>query len=413
MYNCKNPIVCILLLTIGILLFIISRSNNSRIVPTTNKFLLRRLSLISDPQSTQSKSKLLHKPVCTHEAINKLTSIISSNVIHESLRPQHVLGINGEITFNGLDTQLVQRSFIGKHIAIIGDSTLMRFYIHLYAVIKLMIIEEDTYVMNLSNMNLKNKRFESLTRAMKNELKVWGNMNSNVAKLHDVNDTQIMFARMHEGRELQNEEFKNNIVNFQPDIVLANIGLHLLHFENHGEFARDNAVFPWLLYEESLEEIIHTAKEAGAKILLLKTTNFVCDDAYIDEWAIGNKLYLANDSDTLERCFTSFSSQRQDFPDTITLSDKDIRTYCRNGVINERGAQMLNMRLYRFIEDAQHRHGSEINIQVYNDRDLQSCATTSVSDGRHHHTITLPRIRLLANQLDCLQNSTTAGGVEY
>jgi len=79
---------------------------------------------------------------------DKLTSIISSNVIHESLRPQHVLGINGEITFNGLDTQLVQRTFVGKHMAIIGDSTLMRFYIHLYALIKLMIIEEDSYVMN-------------------------------------------------------------------------------------------------------------------------------------------------------------------------------------------------------------------------------------------------------------------------
>jgi len=115
----------------------------------------------------------------------------------------------------------------------------------------------------------------------------------------------------------------------------------------------------------------------------------------------------------LERCFTSFSSQRQDFPDTITVSDEDIRAYCRNGVINERGAQMLNMRLYRFIEDAQRRHDSEINIQVFNDRDLQSCASTAMGDGRHHHTLTLPRIRLLANQLDCLQNSTTAGDAGY
>jgi len=74
---------------------------------------------------------------------------------------------------------------------------------------------------------------------------------------------------------------------------------------------------------------------------------------------------------------------------------------------------MLNMRLYRFIEDAQRRHDSEINIQVFNDRDLQSCASTAMGDGRHHHTLTLPRIRLLANQLDCLQNSTTAGDAGY
>jgi len=47
-------------------------------------------------------------------------------------------------------------------------------------------------------MNLKSKRFESLslTRAMKNKLKVWGNMNSNVAMLNDENDTQVMFARI-------------------------------------------------------------------------------------------------------------------------------------------------------------------------------------------------------------------------
>jgi len=31
---------------------------------------------------------------------------------------------------------------------------------------------------------------------MKNKLKVWGNMNSNVAMLNDENDTQVMFARI-------------------------------------------------------------------------------------------------------------------------------------------------------------------------------------------------------------------------
>jgi len=351
--------------------------------------------------------------VCSRYSIDMLTSAMSTDR-ENALRPMSIQSNSKHeeeiIHFDGMGASLVNRTFLNNaRIAMVGDSTLAHF--RPWFVTLLLFVQatgQSPYSMTVPEMGggmtastaraaimkfggIKVQRFGFVRKFKKGR------------SAHDVGpsltgpitpmggDGAIFFNRI--STSLGNAV--DNLVDFKPDIIIANVGLHLLHLQNFGREV-DNIV-PWLGYEDTLENMVEAAEAAGAEVLLLKTTNFVCPMKYSGSWLRGSMLYAKDDMETLNNCFMSY---RKTFPTTV-VGDADIMDYCKYGVIDNRGSNRLNQRLYRFVENARGRHPS-LKMAVYNDHDLQSCETTVAKDGRHHHPINLARARLLGNYLDCL-----------
>eukprot|EP00581_Thalassiosira_minuscula_P018212 CAMPEP_0183716766 /NCGR_PEP_ID=MMETSP0737-20130205/10541_1 /TAXON_ID=385413 /ORGANISM="Thalassiosira miniscula, Strain CCMP1093" /LENGTH=569 /DNA_ID=CAMNT_0025946069 /DNA_START=12 /DNA_END=1721 /DNA_ORIENTATION=+ len=344
--------------------------------------------------------------VCSRESLDMLTSTMRTDR-ENALRPMSIplkLEHAGEtIHFDGLGINLVNRAFLNNaRIALVGDSTLA--HVRPWFVTLLMWMQETGQ--SMADMDASQAR-KIIIEFGKYHLSGFGAILSYMSgrSAHDWGspktgpvtpmggDGAIFFERA----ELNIDKVVDDLVNFRPKIIVANVGLHLLHLWNFGK-DRGN-IESWLGYEDSLQEMVVVAETAGAEVLLLKTTNFVCIDKYVGDWAKGVRLYNEHDEETLDKCFSSY---KKTFPETM-VRDIDIMDYCKHAVIDERGSLGLNRRLHQFVESARGRHPS-LKIAVFDDHDLETCETTAVEDGRHHHPINLARIRLLGNHLDCLYN---------
>ena len=87
---------------------------------------------------------------------------------------------------------------------------------------------------------------------------------------------------------------------YKPKVVIANIGLHLLHIQNYGHDMGYKTVESWLNYEKTLEQFVVAAENAGVETLALKTSNFICDKKYTREFAKGVHLYSAQNNKPLK-----------------------------------------------------------------------------------------------------------------
>lgn len=348
---------------------------------------------------------------CSPEAINKLTSTMLSDPEHMSLRPLSIsVGGEGEgihnYHFSGFDTALLHRAFLNNRIAIMGDSTLRDFSLLLAWLLR-QEYEKDrpghTSLPSMEGMTLSEAN--GLVGDSGDSWKQKGH--KRYTKFHG-NDA-LLYHWTVSGRysDVLEIDILQDVIDFRPKVMLVNIGLHLLHLWNYG---RDtNASESWLNYETFLEETIEAAKEAGAELLLFKTTNFVCEDKYASMWKRGGPKYRAHDEQTLTDCFATV---REANLDAATVGDEDVASYCRDGPIIEYGVQKLNARLHQFVTEANNDmrgHGGaggslQLRIAVFNDHDLQSCETTREGDGRHHHPLNLARMRLLGNYIDCMQS---------
>ena len=51
-----------------------------------------------------------------------------------------------------------------------------------------------------------------------------------------------------------------------------------------------------------------------------------------------------------------------------------------------------------------------LTVDIYNDHDMEKCAYTSKWDGLHYHTLQIPRIRMLAHMIKCLDSDEDRHG---
>ena len=214
------------------------------------------------------------------------------------------------------------------------------------------------------------------------------------------------------------------VFDIKPQILVVNFGLHWLHLMGAGRDVPLCYVEAWLTYEDWLQSIVDMARASeSVKLLLFKTTNYVCEDLFWGDYADGAALYKegSKNVDTarqtcrhliqaLVRDNTAGNGLRIDM-----LGAENITRYCSKAVLDEYGVKDLNHRLLEFVQKRQPKGTLQqvtttnrtnikdaMTIAIFNDHDLQSCAYSEPNDGRHYHPLNLMRIRLLANMIQCL-----------
>jgi hypothetical protein len=315
--------------------------------------------------------------------------------------------------FPGLSEQLLSRAFQGRRIALIGDSTLYYLIKWLFA----LMVDNNT---NNSDIRNKTGMFTNLdllnltngnTLVRKSSLNCRGNCvvlddHSSKAKSKPIIDTKhgthIEWMGGATGPKPNTEVLlrkaweRANV--YQPEIVIVNMGLHWLHFFGKGRDANGPTIRRWVLYEEWLQESLNNALRVGAKVILFKTTNYVCDEKFRGGYATANQLYRAKDKNTLDEC--KKLAWNVNVGESFNLTQDNVAQYCEFGTFNEVGASFLNKRLFDFVNGLPEIAG--LRFQVFNDHDVEHCRHTKPRDGRHYHESILLRIRLLGNILECM-----------
>ena len=344
------------------------------------------------------------------EGINRLIEAIKTDLDKFSLRPIHFSVGDDEFYFGGLDMNMIHRVFLGNKIAIFGDSTLrnlltwLRFLLLLTVQSHSLLAKGGISTKNLSNavyeIKKLNKKIDKseIVKDRLDSLKHSPPMDSyEIAVGYSLTSTQFDYALQY-------------MTIYKPKVVIANIGLHLLHIQNYGHDMGYKTVESWLNYEKTLEQFVVAAENAGVETLALKTSNFICDEKYTREFAKGVHLYSAQNRQAIKKCVTSIRKEEHLYKSSsATITVQNIRNYCTNAVLNEKGSSDLNERLYRFVNDRRKQQQQQHSISspstklvIFNDNKLQSCETTRRADARHHQILNLARIRLLANLFDCM-----------
>ena len=223
------------------------------------------------------------------------------------------------------------------------------------------------------------------------------------------------------------------VLDGKPQILVVNFGLHWLHLMGAGRDVPLCYVEAWLTYEDWLQSIVDMARASGSvKLLLFKTTNYICEELFWGSYADGAALYKEGGKHVekaRQRCHhliqqlvrdnTAGNGLRLDM-----LGGENITRYCSKAVFDEYGVKDLNHRLLEFLQKQQKRQpkgkleqsttanrtnvNDDMTIAIFNDHDIQSCAYSEPNDGRHYHPLNLMRIRLLANTIQCLYKDNNA-----
>jgi hypothetical protein len=221
------------------------------------------------------------------------------------------------------------------------------------------------------------------------------------------------------GVELR-EHLHQGLANLQPHVVVFNLGLHILHLAGEARDPTAEIVRLWIHYEKYLQAAINASAGVWAKLLLFKTTNFICIEKYNGLFMTASHRYNAHNTTTLKNCqrivqgildadHKARSLPLLDYNSTnATESFQDVAAFCRHGSFNENGVLHLNQRLRAFLTK-----GAQIpphlDVGLFNDHDMQSCPYTAAKDGRHYHNLNLARIRLMANHLQCYLDQEPTG----
>ena len=302
----------------------------------------------------------------------------------------------GPIDFPGLDDNLIQASFGGRRIFFMGDSTTKNLHNWLYRLLLRMHHESSYNISLLSDMNLS----DAISMlASGHRCAYFPNRTGQYCDGPQPNRTELndLDFRRNNDDCSNNPDTYESMRDHEPEIIVANIGLWLLHFEARGRDRLVCAAENFIHYENWLEDTLKRAEEVGAQALFFKTTNTVCSEKFTGEFPKADKLYAMMDNDTLLDCFNSLKANRQE----DELSDEDIHNYCANGTFNNRGVVHLNQRLYKFVES--HRNTASLSLHVFDDNIIKSCEYTGRGDARHYHPLNLVRIRLLAHLISCIE----------
>jgi hypothetical protein len=167
----------------------------------------------------------------------------------------------------------------------------------------------------------------------------------------------------------------------------------------------------WANYETWLQSILDLAVQVKAKIVLFKTVNFICEDAFRDAFQRASREYHDQNTTTIERCeavLMKFVNTNNDTAgDAFPVYTKDVQSYCRNGAFTERGVRHLNQQIYKFVNQLDPIEG--LVVGVFNDHDVESCPYTTEGDGRHYHSLNLLRLRSMSYVIRGIELCTQRG----
>mmetsp|Transcript_15978 Transcript_15978/g.34741 ORF Transcript_15978/g.34741 Transcript_15978/m.34741 type:complete len:427 (+) Transcript_15978:168-1448(+) len=337
-----------------------------------------------------------------------LVQAIRHDTESNSLRP---LSLNPslesrEFSFSGLNDQLLEETFHGKRLVLFGDSTLWYFTKWLNIALR-----GDSCPPQLlsEKLSLANARVAAQqTTCFASEPSVYGATPPPAINLRN-GTTQVQWMGFAGSRgeiteTLLKQLLQQRMFHFRPDVVVFNLGLHILHFAGEARNPTVDTVHIWIHYEEWLQAVINSSEAAGAKLLLFKTTNYICDARYTGRFAVANTRYRDQNVTTFETCQAQVQKVLDGEESTkSTESYRDISNFCQHASFNENGVQYLNQRLRDFLKNNAS-VPSGLDVGLFNDHDMQTCRYTEVNDGRHYHNLNLARIRMMANHFQCYLN---------
>eukprot|EP00562_Extubocellulus_spinifer_P002920 CAMPEP_0178476686 /NCGR_PEP_ID=MMETSP0696-20121128/3753_1 /TAXON_ID=265572 /ORGANISM="Extubocellulus spinifer, Strain CCMP396" /LENGTH=405 /DNA_ID=CAMNT_0020103993 /DNA_START=387 /DNA_END=1604 /DNA_ORIENTATION=+ len=295
-------------------------------------------------------------------------------------------GLRPHLGYAGLDDHLLDSSLRGRKIYFLGDSTIRYLFCWLKQLLGKANASEKNLV-GLSSLDLKDAN--ALIHPAGNKIPGCHDL---VKPFYEFEDgTYIRWGPVHTQSQCSFKDLYLVLQGMRPDVIVANSGLHWLHFEGQGRNVDRCSIERWVNYEEWMEEVVKVAEDVEAKELLFKTTNHVCDEKYVGDFASATRLYREGGEITTNRCVTLISKQ------LANASDADILAYCTKGTFNSIGVCHLNERLRRFVQERE--KNSTVNLRIFNDHDICNCSYTEMKDGRHYHALNLLRIRLLGNYL--------------
>jgi hypothetical protein len=321
-----------------------------------------------------------------------------------SLRSDHNDTTSQQVfNFPGLNDNLLSSAFRGRRIAFFGDSTLRFIAKWLFVLLQSRDDQNQmTVFQGLSNLNLTyaNAFVRSVNFQCKGENCIVLTGGSNPKPIENKQDgTRIRWTGV-SGRNPNFERaFQNawkTVASLKANIGVVNMGIHFLHFYGHGRDMTGPFINAWVNYEVWLQTALEQIVSAGAKTILFKTTNFICEEKYVGAYATGNVLYRQKDNATLAKCNELAYEEGK----AHQLTRDNITNYCELGVFNEKGAGYLNERLFVFVKSLPEMPG--IKIGIFNDHDVEQCQHTQMEDGRHYHESILLRLRMLGNQIQCM-----------
>lgn len=337
--------------------------------------------------------------------------------------------------FSGLSKAALEQVFSGRRIAFIGDSTLL----YLSTWLRLALAAPNVYELDQMDLSQGQNATRDLNYAPCVEVEpdtrreLEENGFSFLPK--DICDRVTWVGMQEPGDHSETEallqaawytlEYSSSI-HAPPDVLVVNQGLHWLHFYDNQTHTRDTsaeAIRRWIFYEDWLQEVYDRAYGTGVRLLLYKTTNYVCDEKLYGWFQDSHERYRTRDPPTLQACQRMVRDELADYAannDRATprpINEQDIANYCVNGTINNHGSTLLNERMVRFVEQKLlPQSTTATRVGIYNDHDLQSCQHCGHEGGLHYLDINLMRIRLLANQLqaamadDCSSQTETTSG---
>ena len=353
------------------------------------------------------------RPECSSRGMHLLTSALAARPEQDGLRTivlredpdgDRDAGWDGPplLTFPGLTDDLWEQSFRGLRIALLGDSTLR----NLYRWIHVLRTEASHGVRSrLSGMDLADANGVLNPTGDKNPSKdrLLGGVGYTTRSVLDGGHTMVKYVYAAEKRCSLTERYEELEAEGPFDVVIANMGMHWLHFVGRGRPAGLCVAKKWIHFErEWLEETAKQAEALGARLLMFKTINPIVSERFVGRYRRADRLYARGDKNVLDECYRIL---RGGDPEQVLVeSDGDLRSYCANGTFNERGVSRLNDRMRRFVEERGGGNGdSGMRIVVFNDHDVLTMNYTERADGRHYHPLNLMRIRLLGNYLRCLR----------
>lgn len=332
------------------------------------------------------------------------------------------------VTMPGLDEDLLSAAFRGRRIALVGDSTL--FYLTKWLDVLLLRHNHTTSPSSPADARLDAMSLSAANAHIRRKAVASGKMLDD----HDIPGA-IVDASGHThiqwigaagpvagspAERLFRNVWAKMEYSIRPEVIVANMGLHWLHLCGGGRCPKKAYVLnQWIHYEEAwLQVAVDKALQAGARLLLFKTTNFVCDVKYTGAWQATSQLYDQQDAGTIQNCIDELTLVNRTSTASLSgklLSEQHIHQYCRFGTLNEAGANRLNQRMFQFVKWLQNDDSYDVKYQhltvgIFNDHDVESCAHTAIDDGRHYHESMLLRIRLLGNTIQNWE-SCMSGGV--
>ena len=220
----------------------------------------------------------------------------------------------------------------------------------------------------------------------------------------DKDGTKYLFIRASKNltvEDVQKEMFARKI--FKSDIIIFNLGLHILHLIHHRNnpqwmnLPADDLLY-FLNYQQRIESFVNKVHFTNlTNRFVAKSVNFLC----YEKFPMSNKERRAYSESyrTLNPNFLSFCKKY--VTNVTNIHDPFmIAKACYLGSFTNDGVNTMNIDLSQLVYNFQTQ--SDVDILFFPDYLTQSCNTTN--DGIHHPKNALERARLLSHLLTTNKN---------